>query len=621
MQFTEFGLNENILKAIGELGFETPTAIQEKVIPVFLQGESDIIGLAQTGTGKTAAFGLPLIQMVDSESRNVQAVIISPTRELCMQITSDLQNYSKYFPNMAITPVYGGASIDKQHRELRQGSQIIVATPGRLVDFLNRGYIKLKSLKYLVLDEADEMLNMGFREDLDFILSTMPESRTTLLFSATMPNEVASIAKNYMKETVELSTGTRNTTAENIEHQYYVVNAGTRFEVLRRILDFHPGIYGLIFCRTRQETQEVAEKLLEADYNAEALHGDLSQQVRDSVMRKFRSKSLNILVATDVAARGIDVDSISHVINYNLPDEPEQYIHRSGRTGRAGKAGISISLVSTRETNRLMRLQQLTKKKFVQVTIPSGFDICEKQLLDMIDKMMVVDLTEVEKAKFMPDILNSLSLFTREEVIMRMVAVNFSEFLKFYSKAKDLNDQKKIKNRYKDEESGGFVPGASMSRFFINFGTKDNINKSALVRLICENAGVSNNQLGRIDMRYEYSFFEVEEGMSAKVLKGLKAAQLDGRPVTVGPAEQRAGDEGGGRGSDRRKSGRPEGRFKDSGRHSDSKPRFKTDRSKSRSSEGGGWSNNSDKKAPFRKDRDKDKSFSKKNKYKDKKKD
>ncbi len=423
------GLSPNLMKGIEELGFKIPTPIQEEIIPIFFEKENDIVGLAQTGTGKTAAFGLPIIEQIDIRNKSVQALILAPTRELCIQISKDLKNYSKYIKGLHVVPVYGGASIDTQIRALKKGAHIIVATPGRMLDLINRKVAKIANVRTVVLDEADEMLNMGFRDDLDSILEKTPGIKRTLLFSATMLKEVARIAKNYMNNPIEITVGTQNAGAENIRHIYYQVHARNRYLVLKRIADINPDIYGIVFCRTRMETKEVADKLIKDGYNADAIHGDLSQSQRDQVMKRFREKSLQMLVATDVAARGIDVNDISHIINYNLPEDNEVYTHRSGRTGRAGKSGISIAIVNYREKNKIPQIEKNIRKNFEKLPVPSGVEICNKQLFKLIDRMEKVVVDEAQIAPFMDIVNKKLEWLSKEQIIKHFVSLEFNRFL------------------------------------------------------------------------------------------------------------------------------------------------------------------------------------------------
>ncbi|RLD83641.1 MAG: ATP-dependent helicase, partial [Bacteroidetes bacterium] len=437
--FKETELNPEILKALDELGFVNPTPIQEKTIPHLLSSERDLVGFAQTGTGKTAAFGLPIIHQIDTKSKNVQAIILSPTRELCVQIAQDITNYAKYTKGLNVVAVYGGTSIDTQIRSLKKGAQIVVGTPGRTLDLIKRKKLKLSTVEYLVLDEADEMLTMGFKDDLDAILEGTPAEKQTLLFSATMPKEIANIAKKYMKDSVEISAGKKNIGAENVNHIYYMVNARDRYLALKRIADINPKIYGIVFCRTRRETKEVAEKLMGDGYNADALHGDLSQAQRDYVMSRFRTKKLQLLVATDVAARGLDVTDLTHIINYNLPDDLEVYIHRSGRTGRAGKKGISISIIHSRETGKIRMIQKKVGKTFEHIPVPSGKEICGKQLYNLIDKVEKIEVDESQIEQFLPEIYKKLDWLSREELIKHFVSAEFNRFLAYYKNAPDLN--------------------------------------------------------------------------------------------------------------------------------------------------------------------------------------
>lgn len=439
MTFEETGIRAELVKAVDELGYINPMPVQEQVIPVILNSNKDVIGLAQTGTGKTAAFGLPLISLIDENNKNLQVITLCPTRELCLQIASDLTNYSKYLPWINIVAVYGGASIENQIKDLKRGAHIVVATPGRMNDLIRRKKINLRTIHSVVLDEADEMLNMGFKEELNAILDEVPKERRTLLFSATMPKEVAAIAANYMKEKVEITIGTKNAGSENVRHLYYVVHATDRYFALKRVVDYSPDIYGIIFCRTRHETKEVAEKLMKDGYSADALHGDLSQSQRDYVMQRFRLKNIQMLVATDVAARGLDVDDLTHVINYNLPDEMEIYLHRSGRTGRAGKSGISVSIIISKERSKIPMIEKLIHKKFEYKTVPGGKEICEKQLFSLVDKMENVEVNDKDIEDFLAVIYKKLEWLSREELIKRFVSAEFNRFLNYYKNAPDLN--------------------------------------------------------------------------------------------------------------------------------------------------------------------------------------
>jgi len=455
LTFNELGLSPNLLKGIEALGFTNPTPIQEKIIPIVFETENDIVGLAQTGTGKTAAFGLPIIEQIDVKNKSVQSLILAPTRELCIQISKDLENFSKFLPEIEIVPVYGGASIDLQVRALKRGAQIVVATPGRMLDLIKRKAANLTNINIVVLDEADEMLNMGFRDELDGILENTPKTKRTLLFSATMPNEVARIAKNYMNEPIQVTVGKQNAGADNVRHIYYQVHARNRYLALKRIADINPDIYGLVFCRTRMETKEVAEKLIKDGYNADALHGDLSQAQRDQVMGRFRERTLQMLVATDVAARGIDVNDITHVLNYNLPEENEIYTHRSGRTGRAGKSGVSIAIVNYREIHKIPHIEKLIQKKFERLPVPSGPEICNKQLFKLIDKMENVEVDEVQIAPFMETINKKLEWLSKEQIVQRFVSLEFTRFLEYYKNAPDLNEKEDSRRESRGSRDGG----------------------------------------------------------------------------------------------------------------------------------------------------------------------
>jgi ATP-dependent RNA helicase DeaD len=591
MKFNELGLKDEIIQAISDLGFENPTPIQQEVIPQILNEPADLVGLAQTGTGKTAAFGLPMVHLVDFTERDTQGIIICPTRELALQITRDLQDFTKYLKGSNVTAVYGGASIETQIKSIRRGSQIIVATPGRLVDLIERRAVNLATIQYVVLDEADEMLNMGFKEDLDFILKQTPETKVTWLFSATMPREVASIAKNYMSNPLEVTIGTKNQSAANIEHMYYVVKEKDRYAALKRVLDYNPDIFGLVFCRTRRETQYVADHLIKDGYNSAALHGDLSQAQRDSVMQGFRSRSLQILVATDVAARGIDVDNVTHVINYNLPDEIESYTHRSGRTARAGRSGISIVLINTRETRKISEMERLISKKFTQGKVPSGYAVCEKQLFSLVNKMVQVKVNEDEIGPFLESIYGILGGYSKEELIQRFVSAEFNRFLDYYRGAEDLNaargddsrgDRGERGERSERGDRGERAPRGEYQRFFINVGRLDKINAGAIVRLVCNATGINSKALGRVDLNREFSFFEVEKAMADKVLPGLKGAELDGRVIRVEKTEEGGGGSSRGGGSPRDEKpfgGRGKGGFKRGGESSSfGKDKFRGDR-------------------------------------------
>jgi ATP-dependent RNA helicase DeaD len=542
--FEEMGFTPGILKAIQELGFEQPLPVQTKVIPLMLGDESDIIALAQTGTGKTAAFGLPLVQATDTETDKTQALILCPTRELCIQITGDLTDYSKYTGNLKILAVYGGASIDNQIRGLKKGAHIIVATPGRLIDLIGRGAAKLNNVSTVILDEADEMLNMGFLDSINEILEEVPEGRRTLLFSATMSAEIASIARKYMNKPVEIIIGTKNSSADNVSHAYYIVHARDKYKVLKRIADFEPDIYAIVFCRTRKETQEVASKLINDGYNADALHGDLSQPQRDAVMQKFRLRNLHMLVATDVAARGLDVDDLTHVINFSLPDDAEIYTHRCGRTGRAGKTGISISLVHLREKQNLQKIERLVKKPFKAMPIPTGSEICGKQLFNWINKLETVATDHQEIEKFLPEIKLKLAGMDREEFIKRVVSLEFDRFLDDYRHGEDLIDPVTEKEsgfeRSHKKGSHGQYPG-NYTRLFINLGKNDGFYPEQLIELVNTNIKGRKVPIGKIDLLKSFSFFEVESGYADDLIKVLNNAKFMKQKVAVEVAQPKNG--------------------------------------------------------------------------------
>ncbi|MBR6277860.1 MAG: DEAD/DEAH box helicase [Bacteroidales bacterium] len=539
MNFEEIGLKEPIVQAVKDMGFEQLTPIQEKTIPFIINGGGDLIALAQTGTGKTAAFGLPVLNMIDAQSKDTQVLVLCPTRELCLQITGDLKNFSSRMKDLEVVPVYGGSSIETQIKQLKKRCQIVVATPGRAIDLMERKSLKINSIKWLVLDEADEMLSMGFKEDLDRLLNETPEDKTTLLFSATMPADIESMAHSYMKNPQEIAVARKNIGAENVEHQYFVVRSKDRYEALKRIADVNPDIYGIVFCRTRMECKEVADKLIADGYNADALHGDLSQAQRDNVMQRFRSKHLQILVATDVAARGLDVNDLSHVINYNLPDDPEVYIHRSGRTGRAGKSGVSICILHLREKNRMRLIEKVCKKQFVAKPVPSGKEICEIQLFNLIDKMKNVEIDEKQISAFSAQIEEKLQDMSREELIKKFVSLEFNRFLDYYRNAKDINvderDDEKSKKQRKDKslKDGFRERNTKYSRLFISLGSKDNIAPSKMmgfINRIVDNRDVS---IGRIDIMRNFSFFEVDEPHVNEVLLAMRNAKFDGVAVSV----------------------------------------------------------------------------------------
>ncbi len=560
MTFEELGLRREVLKSLTELGFEAPTPIQEQAIPYLLGEDCDFVGLAQTGTGKTAAFGLPLINNIDTAARLPQGVIICPTRELCLQITKDLNVFAKYLDGN-ITAVYGGTDIRTQISNVKKGTSIVVATPGRLVDLINRKVVQLGQIKYVILDEADEMLNMGFKEDIDMILDQTPIDKNVWLFSATMPNEVARIARTYMTDPLEVSIGHKNQSNENIEHIYYTVKERDRYDAVKRLIDFNPTIYGLIFCRTKNETATVAMKLARDGYNAEPLHGDLTQAMRDRVMERFRSKELQILVATDVAARGLDINNITHVINYNLPDDIENYTHRSGRTARAGKTGQSLVLVNTREFVKIKAIERQMRMTFTQGQIPNPAEICEIQLKKLIDNTIATEVKEADIAPFMDQILDSFKDLTKEEVIKRFVSAEFNRFIEYYERAGDLNASASKEDRERPERKNDRQSRAreeGKTRFFVNLGRRDGLNPGAMVRIICDATGLNSKALGRIDIMTSFSFIEADDEHTQKILKLVDGTEFEGHKVSI---EVTAPGQGGGgrddRGGDRKFSKGP----------------------------------------------------------------
>jgi ATP-dependent RNA helicase DeaD len=535
MTFDALGLYPELLKAIHSLGFTTPTPIQKAAISHILESPSDLVGLAQTGTGKTAAFGLPMLQLINPQEAVAQGVVICPTRELCVQISAELKRFACYLKQMEIVAVYGGADMADQIRRIKRGAQLLVATPGRLLDLMHRGVVSTSHIRFVVLDEADEMFSMGFQEDIDEILKRTPDTRRTWLFSATMPAAAERIAKTYMQEPIELSMGKRNLGAENIAHIYYVIKEKDRYAALKRLIDFEPDIYGLVFCRTRAETRAVADKLTQEGYQAEALHGDLSQDQRSRVMRGYRDRTLRVLVATDVAARGIDVEDISHVIHYNLPDDTERYTHRSGRTARAGKSGNSLILVNPREVNRLPEMERRAGVRFERRDIPQGRDICEKQLLTIVKKMVDVEVRHDDIAAYLPFAEKALKDVSKEELIQRLVSVQFNRFLDDYRDSHDLN-VRSVKPKKRAGTMSEKV-NRDVRRFFINIGRLDKINEGAIVRWVCDKTGIRSKRIGQINLKREFSFFDVDKQVAAKVLHGLKNAKLDNRTVTIKPVE------------------------------------------------------------------------------------
>jgi ATP-dependent RNA helicase DeaD len=555
IRFESLGIEEGLLRSISALGFTQPTPIQEKAIPVLLQGTKDFIGLAQTGTGKTAAFGLPLLQLINKEDRFPQALIVCPTRELCLQIANDLNSFKKSAGSIAVTAVYGGTSISMQIRDLKKGTHIVVATPGRLIDLIERKAVNLERIHYVVLDEADEMLNMGFKEDIEFILKNTPNRQSTWLFSATMPPEIRQVSKRYMTNPFEITIGKVNAGNANIDHQYYLTQHHNRYEVLKRIIDFNPGIYGIVFARTKADTQDIAEKLTREGYDIDALHGDLTQQQRDKVMGLFRDKSIQLLIATDVAARGIDVTGITHVINYELPDDVEVYTHRSGRTGRAGKSGISVSIVTQKEIFRLRQIERLVNTRCHKMDIPSGKDVCRKQFFHFIDKMLQADISHGEYETYLPLLKEKFENVEKEEILQRVAALEFDRFLKYYENSADLNvrEEKRgeraergtVRERSRDSRGGRDGGGGNYQRLFVNLGTKDGFYKASFLQFILDMSELKKEVLGRIDMKEMTSWIEIEPSAGKKMIKAIDGKNYRGRKIRMNDANS---------GGDRRRS-------------------------------------------------------------------
>ncbi len=539
MTFRELNLKDEILSAIEELGYENPMPVQEKTIPFMLEQTADLVALAQTGTGKTAGFGLPVLHLIDASRKQVQALVLSPTRELCIQIANDLKGYAKNIRGMRIVAVYGGEDIRTQLRQLDTAPQIIVATPGRLIDLIERGKVELGAIDFLVLDEADEMLNMGFKEDIETILERTPDTRRTMLFSATMPKEISMIAKRYMKNYEEITVGTKNAGSENVEHIYYVSQARQRYLVLKRIVDLNPDIYGIVFCRTRQETKEVADKLMHDGYSADALHGDLSQAQRDNVMQKFRIRNIQLLVATDVAARGLDVSDLTHVINYNLPDDVEIYTHRSGRTGRANKKGIAVSIIHSKERFKIKDIERMLRKTFIQEQIPNGLDVCKKQLFFMIDRMEHVEVSEEQIETYMPQIMTQLEYLSKEELLKRFVSLEFNRFLSYYKNAEDLNLPERSERGERGERS--VRPGGRV-RLKMNVGEREGIDPKRLLGIINDVTGDKSINIGSIEVTNKFTFFDV----FADQLDAVVSAFAGQSEVEVSEAKGSKSFEGGG---------------------------------------------------------------------------
>ena len=557
MTFEGLGLDARLVQATDALGFTQPTPIQEQAIPVLLSGTKDLVGLAQTGTGKTAAFGLPLLQLVDGAQKIPQALVVCPTRELCMQIVTEIDLFKKFMPGMHVLAVYGGTPIGSQIRELKRGVQIIVATPGRLIDLIERKAIDLDQIKYVVLDEADEMLNMGFQDDIEFILKNTPKREATWLFSATMPPEIRRVSKKYMKTPLEVTVGKMNTANKNTDHQFYLTNAQHRYDALKRLIDFNPGIYGIIFTRTKADAQNIAEKLTREGYDIDALHGDLTQQQRDKVMGEFREKSLQLLIATDVAARGIDVKDITHVINFELPDDVEVYTHRSGRTGRAGNTGICMSIVHSREIGKIRQIERMVQVPFHKVEIPTGKDVCRKQFFHFMEKLLQADISHGDYETYVPMLEEKFADITKEEVLKRVAAMEFDRFLKYYENAEDLNVRERQRD-YRDRDSGNVTDrrmqdrrredrprefnnggGGDFSKLFVNLGTKDGFYKASFLQFILDMSDLKKEVLGRIDMKEMNSWIEVDKSVAAKMIRAIDGKNYKGRRIRMNDANSR----------------------------------------------------------------------------------
>lgn len=586
--FEALGLTEELVRAVKDLGFEQPTPVQEKAIPQVLSSERDVVALAQTGTGKTAAFSLPLLSKLDISNKNIQVIVLSPTRELGLQIAQNVEEYSKYLKGFKVAAVYGGASIDNQIRQLKRGVQFVVGTPGRTLDLIRRKVLDLSHVQWVVLDEADEMLSMGFTEDLNAILKETPEEKQTLLFSATMPREIARISKRYMKDPIEISIGTKNVSATNVSHEYFMIQARDRYNVLKRIVDVHPEIYGIIFCRTRQETKDIADNLMQEGYSADALHGDLSQGQRSYVMNRFKNRQLQLLVATDVAARGVDVDDLTHVLHYNLPDDPEVYIHRSGRTGRAGKSGISMILVHSREQYKIRQLENKIGQNITKSLIPTGMEVCKNQLISLIDKVENIEVDTPQIEALLPATYEKLEKFTREELIQRFVSMQFNNFLQYYKNAPDLNVSSRSRDRDRggsrdrndrgrdrggDRDRGGRRERSdggdrrerrsrdrsdrgsnnNYTRFKVNLGRKQGVSPKMLISLINKATPQLSVDIGEIDLYSNFSFFDASSQHQAELIGGMNQQEWDGAGVSIEVARAKTNDEGGegDRGADR----------------------------------------------------------------------
>jgi ATP-dependent RNA helicase DeaD len=548
--FEGLGLDSRLVQATDALGFTQPTPIQEQAIPVLLRGTKDLVGLAQTGTGKTAAFGLPLLQLINEDERHPQALVVCPTRELCMQIVNEMELFKKFMPKVQVLAVYGGTPIGAQIRELKRGVHIVVATPGRLIDLIERKAVDLGKIEYVVLDEADEMLNMGFQDDIEFILQNTPERESTWLFSATMPAEIKRVSKKYMTSPFEITVGKVNTGNKNIDHQYYITSAQHRYETLKRLIDFNPGIYGIIFTRTKVDAQSIAEKLTREGYDIDALHGDLTQQQRDKVMGDFREKTLQLLIATDVAARGIDVQGITHVINYELPDDVEVYTHRSGRTGRAGLTGICMSIIHSREIGKLKQIERMVQAPFHKLEIPTGKDVCRKQFFKFMDKLLGADISHGGYETYVPMLEEKFANVTKEEVLKRVAAMEFDRFLKYYENAEDLNVRERVRqvwdrsemrdkiagDRRRDTRGREFGTNGDSTKLFVNLGTKDGFYKASFLQFILDMSDLRKDVLGRIDMKEMNTWIEVERGAAQKMIRAIDGKNYKGRRIRMNEA-------------------------------------------------------------------------------------
>ncbi|MFL5743025.1 MAG: DEAD/DEAH box helicase [Niastella sp.] len=559
--FDALGLDERLIQATNALGYVNPTPIQEQAIPVLLSGTKDLVGLAQTGTGKTAAFGLPLLHLVNEQLKHPQALVVCPTRELCMQIVNEVEGFKKFIPGMFVAAVYGGAPIGQQIRELRRGVQIVVATPGRLIDLIERKAIDLEQIHYVILDEADEMLNMGFQDDIEFILKNTPKREATWLFSATMPPEIRRVSKRYMKDPIEVTVGKMNSANKNIDHQYYITSAQHRYEALKRLIDFNPGIYGIIFTRTKADAQDIAEKLTREGYDIDALHGDLTQQQRDKVMGDFREKTLQLLIATDVAARGIDVQGITHVINYELPDDVEVYTHRSGRTGRAGKTGVCMSIVHVRELGKMRQIQTIVQVPFHKLEIPTGKDVCRKQFYHFMDKLLQLEVNQGDYEAYVPMLEEKFAEMSKEEILKRVAALEFDRFLKYYENAEDLNVREQRRGERtsgerimvrKDGGGGdrrqftdtrarkfGGGGGGDYTKLFVNLGTKDGFYKASFLQFILDMSELQKEVLGRIDMKEMNSWIEIDKRVASQMIRSIDGKNYKGRRIRMNEADSR----------------------------------------------------------------------------------